>query len=61
MRKIIGEAKEVRHVRVSSEGDLLCQGCGKPGRSRVDNNLPAGVHCDGCWRKILKESRSRSW
>jgi hypothetical protein len=60
MRKIIGEAKEVRQVQVSLKGEMLCQ-CGKPGVPRFDNDLPAGVHCDTCWEKLLKQCKSKSW
>ena len=40
----------------------LCQTCGKkPGKPRVDNRLPAGFHCDECWKKLVNEARTRSW
>lgn len=39
-----------------------CITCGvKPGQNRIDNGLPAGVHCEECWDKMIFECRQRSW
>jgi len=35
--------------------------CGEPGKTRVDNGLPAGVHCDECWNKLVTDARKQSW
>jgi len=35
--------------------------CGEPGKTRVDNDLSAGVHCDECWNKLIDDARERSW
>ena len=60
MRKILGDEKDVRSVRVSSEGKILCL-CGKPGTPRVDNDLPSGIHCETCWSRLLVQCKSKSW
>jgi hypothetical protein len=43
----------------TDKGDL--EQCNNSGRERKDNGLAAGVHCDGCWDKMLSECRQRSW
>jgi len=46
---------------IKEEGVKTLCSCGKPGKSRVDNGLPSGIHCDDCWLKLLISSKSRSW
>lgn len=42
--------------------EQVCQTCKqRPGRERRDNGLRAGVHCDECWERMVRECRSRSW
>ena len=41
-----------------------CQTCHevKPdAKERTDTGLKAGVHCDKCWRDMIRECRSQSW
>lgn len=38
----------------------MCR-CGADGEPRVDNGLPAGFHCDGCWEDLVADCRKRSW
>jgi len=35
--------------------------CKEQGTRRTDNGLDSGIHCNGCWDKMLSECRTRSW
>lgn len=40
----------------------MCITCGKkPGTERIDNDLPAGVHCDECWETLIESARKQSY
>ena len=32
-----------------------CWSCGKEGKERFDHFMPAGVHCNHCWKMITKK------
>jgi len=47
---------------VAAEKASMCRTCGKKkGEKRIDNGLPAGVHCDSCWAELVRDCRKRSW
>lgn len=40
----------------------VCQTCHEEiGIKRVDNGLGCGIHCNGCFDKLVSEARSKSW
>jgi len=54
--KVLQPKKEGQETKPNA-----CIGCGKPGKPRVDNGLPSGIHCDECWNELVTECRKRSW
>jgi hypothetical protein len=50
------------NLTAEREAKLLCETCkARPGKPRRDNGLPAGVHCDKCWKEMTHACRQRSW
>ena len=47
--------------KITGEQKAVQCACGKPGSSREDNGVAAGVHCDECWEVLVSGCRVRSW
>jgi hypothetical protein len=52
----------VIQVTKAAEHGLMCDTCKEhQGVPRTDKGIPAGIHCDDCWKKLVDDARARSW